>query len=214
MEEIDRERRRAHTHAHTHARTLARSHARTHASARPCTHTCTQGPKVSASNAVQFDFFSQIRCSRFVLCPSGQGWDTYRIWEALILGAIPIVEFSPGWIRVLDDLPALIVKDFTELTPMLLLKEYERIARKPRRYNFKRLTTQWWIDRIAAMLPNLDHRPTIVPTDVPAEATCVIGDLASTYAHGHMHSCVHVPVYRIHTKLKPSDGWTTRLLAP
>ena len=77
----------------------------------------------------QFQYYTQMRCSRFVLCPSGLGWDTYRLWEALSLGAIPIVEDSPGWIRVLDDLPVVIVQTFEDVTPQLLENEYERITK-------------------------------------------------------------------------------------
>ena len=27
-----------------------------------------------------------------MLCPSGAGFDSYRLWEALLLGAIPVME--------------------------------------------------------------------------------------------------------------------------
>ena len=73
----------------------------------------------------QFHYFTQMRCSRFVLCPPGLGWDSYRLWESLSLGAIPIVEDSPGWTRVINDLPVLIVRSFEDVTPQLLETEYE-----------------------------------------------------------------------------------------
>ena len=38
------------------------------------------------------DHYRDIAESEFVLCPSGLGFDTYRLWETLILGSIPIVE--------------------------------------------------------------------------------------------------------------------------
>ena len=28
------------------------------------------------------DYYGSIRCAQFVLCPSGMGWDTYRLWES------------------------------------------------------------------------------------------------------------------------------------
>lgn len=34
----------------------------------------------------------EISRSKFIMCPSGIGWDTYRIWESIILGAIPVIE--------------------------------------------------------------------------------------------------------------------------
>jgi hypothetical protein len=36
--------------------------------------------------------YLDIAQSKFVLCPSGLGFDTYRLWETIILGSIPIVE--------------------------------------------------------------------------------------------------------------------------
>jgi len=38
------------------------------------------------------DYYKEISSSKFILCPSGVGWDSYRIWEALSLGTIPVIE--------------------------------------------------------------------------------------------------------------------------
>eukprot|EP00531_Pseudo-nitzschia_arenysensis_P009520 CAMPEP_0116148934 /NCGR_PEP_ID=MMETSP0329-20121206/18652_1 /TAXON_ID=697910 /ORGANISM="Pseudo-nitzschia arenysensis, Strain B593" /LENGTH=705 /DNA_ID=CAMNT_0003645161 /DNA_START=89 /DNA_END=2206 /DNA_ORIENTATION=- len=37
-------------------------------------------------------FYNELSFSKFILCPSGMGWDSYRIWEALLMGAIPVIE--------------------------------------------------------------------------------------------------------------------------
>jgi len=37
-------------------------------------------------------YYADISNSKFILCPSGIGWDTYRIWESIVLGAIPVIE--------------------------------------------------------------------------------------------------------------------------
>ena len=37
-------------------------------------------------------YHNEISRSKFILCPSGIGWDTYRIWESIVLGAIPVIE--------------------------------------------------------------------------------------------------------------------------
>jgi len=42
------------------------------------------------------DHLEETAQSKFILCPSGLGMDSYRIWESLILGAIPIVESNAG----------------------------------------------------------------------------------------------------------------------
>ena len=114
----------------------------------------------------------EIKCSRFVMCASGYGPDTYlclvfrcsaciytavphryRIWETLVLGAIPVVERRPeygGWLRVLDELPVLWVKSFGEVTQELLEEQYPSIIQG--QYNYKRLTTKWWLNHIAGLL--------------------------------------------------------------
>ncbi|KAL3781560.1 hypothetical protein ACHAW5_002569 [Stephanodiscus triporus] len=97
------------------------------------------------------DYLRQLTNSKFVLCPSGMGWDTYRVWEALILGAIPILEKygrRDGLYSSYDDLPVLWVGLYDEVTPSLLEGEYPRILSKAMQYKFEKLTNQWWIDLI------------------------------------------------------------------
>lgn len=100
----------------------------------------------------QTEYFEAITCSRFVLCPSGMGWDSYRIWETLMLGAIPVVEFSAGWHTVLDDLPVLFVTNFNEVTPDLLDKAYPEIMSHCGRFDYGKLTKQWWVSKITKLL--------------------------------------------------------------
>ena len=61
------------------------------------------------------DHYEETALSKFVLCPSGLGMDSYRIWETIILGSIPIVESNPGFDRFVA-LPVLYVKHLTEHT--------------------------------------------------------------------------------------------------
>ena len=58
----------------------------------------------------------QVARAKFVLCPSGMGWDTYRHWEVLLMGSIPVMESSPGFDRTFTDLPVLIVSSFDKVT--------------------------------------------------------------------------------------------------
>ena len=97
-------------------------------------------------------YFQAIAASRFVLCPSGMGWDTYRVWETLALGAIPVVESSAGWDTVLDDLPALVVGDFHQVTPLRLARAYPEILSGYRRFDYGKLTKPWWASRIKALV--------------------------------------------------------------
>ncbi len=51
----------------------------------------------------------------FVVSPFGRGLDCYRTWEALAMGAIPIVRRSPIT-PVFDGLPVIIIDDWREVT--------------------------------------------------------------------------------------------------
>jgi hypothetical protein len=98
------------------------------------------------------EFYQSIIRSRFVLCPSGMGLDTHRLWETLILGSIPIVERCAGWQRVLDDLPAVWVTRFIEVTPEFLARAYQEIHANCDRFDFAKLTKQWWTTRIQGLV--------------------------------------------------------------
>ena len=59
-------------------------------------------------------YMDHINKHRFVCCPRGNGIDTYRFWECIYMGSVPIVESSP-----LDDLYSkvncIIVESFFDL---------------------------------------------------------------------------------------------------
>ena len=73
-------------------------------------------PNKSSTIQCKLCFYQAVLESKFLLCPSGQEFDTSR----LLLGAIPIVESSPGLDRTYSDLPVLIVSNFSQVTPQLL----------------------------------------------------------------------------------------------
>ena len=81
----------------------------------------------------------------FVLSPFGNGMDCHRTWEALCLGAIPIVK-APDFRQMFEDLPVLIVNEWTEITRELLdntLNEF-----KHKEFNYDKLTLQYWLNDI------------------------------------------------------------------
>jgi hypothetical protein len=55
-----------------------------------------------------------VRSSKFVLSPPGNGIDCHRTWEAIYLGAIPIVK-KTYWPFNNYDLPVLVVNDWNEI---------------------------------------------------------------------------------------------------
>ena len=65
------------------------------------------------------DYLMALGRHRFVLSPRGNGLDAHRTWEALLVGAIPVVRSSALDI-LYEGLPVLIVKDWAHVTPDLL----------------------------------------------------------------------------------------------
>ena len=105
------------------------------------------------------DFYQEIAESAFVLCPSGLSMDSYRLWETLLLGSIPVVESNPGLDRTYSNLPVLVVKNYSDLNPKLLRKSYECFYKNADRYKYNHLTTTYWHQLMhrAVRRGNIDH---------------------------------------------------------
>ena len=58
--------------------------------------------------------FILMRKTLFVPCPRGNGLDTHRIWEALYLGAIPVVLNSDRF-AALEGWPILFIEEWKEI---------------------------------------------------------------------------------------------------
>lgn len=81
----------------------------------------------------------------FVLSPFGVGMDCHRTWEALCLGAIPIVK-APNFQKMFEDLPVLVVHEWTDITKDLLDRTIEEFTKKEFRY--EKLTLHYWVTLI------------------------------------------------------------------
>ena len=81
----------------------------------------------------------------FVLSPLGHGMDCHRTWEALILGCIVIVKTSP-LDSLYENLPVLIVNDWSEITENLLKETIEKF--KETVFDYNRITLKYWINKI------------------------------------------------------------------
>ncbi|KAJ3206021.1 hypothetical protein HDU82_004822 [Entophlyctis luteolus] len=93
-----------------------------------------------------YEFYTSVLAkSRFVVSPHGAGLDCYRTYEALFMGAIPIVKTST-LDSMFKDLPVLIVEDWVQLT-VTLLEETERVFLS-RRWDFRKLYTDYWYHKV------------------------------------------------------------------
>ena len=80
------------------------------------------------------------------LAPQGNGFDTHRVWEALYLGAVPVMERLPITRHLFHspDLPVLLVDDMTRLTSALLLAHAPRFLNLTRDYARRGLQLDHW----------------------------------------------------------------------
>lgn len=91
-------------------------------------------------------YVQALRSSRWVVSPPGHGWDCYRTWEALLSGAWVIVRQTGLDPSVYAGLPVVVVDDWADLTPALLL-EHE-VAFATRTWEYDRLLLPWWARRL------------------------------------------------------------------
>jgi hypothetical protein len=105
-------------------------------------------------------FLDEMTSHRFVLCPSGNGIDTHRLWEALYGRTIPVAlaHFATDSFR---DLPILFVEDFRQLTRTLLSEAYERFTAAS--WNWDKLFAPWWRDRIREQQEKLSKEGVLLP---------------------------------------------------
>jgi len=86
-------------------------------------------------------YLKDIKSSKFVLCPRGNGIDTHRIWESLYMGSIPIVIYENAH-HLFTDLPILFIKNWDEITVEFLNSKYEEMNN--RTWNYDKLKMDYW----------------------------------------------------------------------
>lgn len=91
------------------------------------------------------EFLEQLSDHTFSVCPRGTGFDTYRIWDSLHLGVIPIVVKEAEFHTNLEKLPVLLldsVEQFGDLTEPFLQRTYREMM--DQEYDFSPLSAAWW----------------------------------------------------------------------
>jgi hypothetical protein len=92
------------------------------------------------------EFLSKLAASKFAICPRGNALDTFRLWDCLYLGSIPVVVKEAVFHEQLTDLPILFlehVDDYATLDEAQLENIYESFLR--REFDFSKLKLNYWI---------------------------------------------------------------------
>jgi hypothetical protein len=100
---------------------------------------------VVASGRTQREYLLDLAASKFVLSPRGNGLDCHRTWEALLMGAIPIV-IASSLDEMFEDMPVLVINHWEEITEEFLHRKYEEMQRQT--YRMEKIYAQYWIDCI------------------------------------------------------------------
>ena len=102
--------------------------------------------------SIFYNYYETISKSKFMICPRGCGLDTYRLWDCLYLGCIPIIVKYEGY-QDFEDLPILFVEkweDYLALTEDYLNQKYSEMIDKI--YNYDKLKFSWWENLISSDL--------------------------------------------------------------
>ena len=88
-------------------------------------------------------YLHNMRLTRYVMSPRGNGLDCHRTWEALIVGTIPIMISSP-LDPLLTDLPVLIINDWAEINQRFLEDQYEALMSRFNSLSMEKITYDYW----------------------------------------------------------------------
>jgi hypothetical protein len=78
---------------------------------------------------------------QFVLSPHGNGLDCHRTWEALLVGAVPVVKKST-LDPLYQELPVIIVDDWTQVNEQYLKARLLEMQNRP--FNYEKLFLEYW----------------------------------------------------------------------
>lgn len=93
------------------------------------------------------NYIKSLGTFKFCVSPPGRGIDTHRTWEALLVGAIPIVMHT-SLDSTLDDLPVVFVDSWDEITKEFLNDKYTELKTR-NDYSFEKLYDFYWKEIIS-----------------------------------------------------------------
>ena len=82
--------------------------------------------------------------------------DTYRLWQALLMGTVPVVESNAGLDRTYASLPVLVVHNYSDLNPQLLRRAWPCFRDNAHKFNYEALTMPYWLNLIDTAVRTAD----------------------------------------------------------
>lgn len=96
------------------------------------------------------DYLKEVSRSKYHISPRGNGIDCHRVWETILVGTIPILK-SSSLDPLYQDLPVLIVQEWSEVTEELLESKYAELSNK--QYDKEKLYIDYWLKLIDSYTP-------------------------------------------------------------
>ena len=107
---------------------------------------CVVSKRVIQKKRISFTaYLREMAACAFTVSPPGHEPDSYRTWESIFVGSIPIVERS-HLDPLYADLPIIVVDDWQEVTEEFLTGKYQEISEK--KYNLEKMYMGYWIKKI------------------------------------------------------------------
>jgi len=97
------------------------------------------------------DYCKYLSQCYFSLCGMGEGYDTYRFWESLMVGAIPIVKNHPFFENLLyyyPGIPMIRLTEWEDLLPLLPTLTQEKYDSLMSSANLEVIKEQYWINKL------------------------------------------------------------------
>ena len=99
------------------------------------------------------EYYKNIEKFKFILCPWGNGYDTYRFWESLYLGSIPITKYHKAY-KNFKEFPAIFVNNYKQIDINSLENQLNRSKEK--------LNIFYWINLINTNRTKSSNSETII----------------------------------------------------
>lgn len=97
------------------------------------------------------EYWDRLKTSRTTFCPTGLGVATFRVYEALLAGSVPVFEAYAKHRLLFVGLPVIQVPpgSYASLTPTELQRRYRRILDHRSDYDLRRIFLPFWLAALA-----------------------------------------------------------------